>query len=329
MKFKQLVLRLLPAIVLAILFWRLSDNDHFAAIPLGNDKSWYLNAHLGSTREIQDRDIFYHNIGQSITNARAADIIVLGHSMVTIGLRYDQMDEFSKRTGVRIFNMSLEGIASGEFARRIIKRWNLKPRLWVINADDTGQSFFSPTMDDFGGFEESSALRIVNTNRLEGYLHVVRRNIEWRLQDLLNLDNVSAIFKSSYPNLPTNQSWRSAITGNVQADRVPEYASHHDGLTVLRDQNCHAGEQEIEAARQYIQQLGAPVVLMLAPHQNWCPMRVREIADAIGAEALIPEDAHDYSTIDGVHMDRNGSIAFTHTFLASLEKSSAFQSIKH
>ena len=59
----------------------------FASIPLDDDKSYYRNWGDRSTLEIQDRDIFYHNIGNSIEYAKRADIIILGHSMLLFGAR--------------------------------------------------------------------------------------------------------------------------------------------------------------------------------------------------------------------------------------------------
>src|SRR5438445_13871479 len=64
--------------------WPAPARDHFAALPLNDDRSWYRDFAFGGwfAPEIQDLDLFYHNIGQSIVEARKADIVVLGSSFV-------------------------------------------------------------------------------------------------------------------------------------------------------------------------------------------------------------------------------------------------------
>jgi hypothetical protein len=69
--------------------------DHFASIPLHGDGSWYYNYELGY--QIQDEDIFYHDIGHSIENVRKADIVFLGWSKVLFGIDWRAFDDFSQR----------------------------------------------------------------------------------------------------------------------------------------------------------------------------------------------------------------------------------------
>ena len=67
--------------------------------------------------------------------------------------------------------------------RLVIKRWQLKPKLWIINADDFGYNFFNDnTLDDFGVFGESAANNVIKYNRITGYLHVVAwQKCTWRI----------------------------------------------------------------------------------------------------------------------------------------------------
>src|SRR5689334_10353505 len=78
-----------------------ADKDHFGAIPLEGDTSYYRNYGDWLAKEIQDRDLFYHNIGQSIEYARKADIILVGHSMLMWAFREDLIKAFEKKHGVR------------------------------------------------------------------------------------------------------------------------------------------------------------------------------------------------------------------------------------
>jgi hypothetical protein len=77
----------------AIFAWGTSgERDHFASTPLRGSADWYKNYEGLVTRQMQDRDIFFHNVGNSIEYARKADIIVLGHSVLEFALINQQIE---------------------------------------------------------------------------------------------------------------------------------------------------------------------------------------------------------------------------------------------
>jgi len=115
------------------------EGDHFAAISPPGQPSWYLNLAGNYVTEIQDQDLFFHDIGRSIDSARRADIIILGSSLVSFAVSEELIRErLDKPYGLNFYNMAFVGVASGEFSRRIIEKYGLHPRLWIINADDGG-----------------------------------------------------------------------------------------------------------------------------------------------------------------------------------------------
>jgi hypothetical protein len=82
---------------IAILAWGMSgERDHFASTPLKGSADWFENYEGLVTRQMQDRDVFYHNVGHSIENARKADIIILGHSVLEFALVNQQIEEFQR-----------------------------------------------------------------------------------------------------------------------------------------------------------------------------------------------------------------------------------------
>jgi hypothetical protein len=314
------------------LAWGFVGKDHFAAIPLNGDRTWYLNNLDGVPNAIQDRDIFYHNIGHSIDNARQADIIILGHSMFTVGLRYDLVREFAIRHHVKIFNMTVEGVPEGEFSRQVIVRWGLMPKLWIINADDRVHDFFDSTITDYGNFHESAADNVVTYGRLTGYYHVIYRNLLWRAM-LLASKIWPWTIRSGWSNdspetrLVANV-WRSAQDGNADIDEIPVFArSGNPPMFIKRNQNCPASPEEIEHARSYLAAIGGTAVLSLAPAEGFCPQRVRELGAALNVETIIPPDVRVYTSWDDVHLDKAGAVAFTQFFLMALEHTTAFEQI--
>jgi hypothetical protein len=99
-------------------------------------------------------------------------------------------------------------------------------------------------------------------------------------------------------------------------------------LHVDRDQNCHSDAKTIAQGRYYLDDIGGQVVFMLAPHSQYCPQQARELAQALGVEALLSPAAADgrFTTVDaGGHLDHRGAVAFTAFLLSALEQSESFR----
>ncbi|HEX2548889.1 MAG TPA: hypothetical protein VHM20_03605 [Gammaproteobacteria bacterium] len=325
---KYLLLILIFILFVVTLFyycWR--KNDHFAAIPLNGSSKYYRNYNDRITREIQDRDIFYNNIGKSIKYAKKADIILLGHSMLLWGLREDLIKKFEKKHGIKIYNLAMAGDASGEFLRLIIKRWHLKPKLWIINADDHAANFFSKSFDDFGGCTTTSSIATIKYNRIMGFTHVVGRNVQWRLEDLVEHYLPKKITKFIFPG-PGLFVWRNAENGNWFLENVPAYNYPDNALIKLtRIQECHTNDTEIKLAKDYLKKIGSNTILTLVPYHEFCAERVKELAIALETEYIIPPNIN-YSSVDGGgHLDKKGAIAFTNFLLDNLEKTAAFNEL--
>lgn len=315
--------------IILFCLWGFLGKDHFASIPMHGDKHWYESYDDMVNRQMQDRDIFYHNIGHSIEEAKKADIIILGHSMVLFGMQNDLIQSFADKYHLRIYNMATAGDGSGEFIRRVIKRWGLHPKLWIINADDHAASFFSVSLDDFGNFGSSSAVRVVADSRLKGYLNVIGRNVSWRLQNALLRVSPEWLIKGTFLNHVSTRAtlWRNIYTGNWCLDKVPVYHLPGKPITVIRDQNCHATPQEIETGLSYTNDIGGDVVLMLMPHSEFCPQRLKELASNLGYEAMIFPPKKIFTTLDQTHLDAKGAQAFTNEFLSQLEQTEAFKRV--
>jgi hypothetical protein len=313
----------------AVIFWwvRVPGQDHLASIPLERDGSWYFNLELNF--EIQDQEIFYHDIGQSIESARQADIIFLGWSKLLFALDWRQFGEFEERHRLKMFNMGFAGISSGEFSLRVIQKWGLHPKIWVINADrdlrDHQAGFFYLML--FGGPRGSSDIRkVVHYSRLRAYKNVVGRNVRWRLKNPFGL--------------PQAYSYRSARTGNWYLDDWPSYIKDNnpvikpselvlvDGTYQLRDRvdySCPVLPEEVEEARHYLDQIGGATVLIQVPSAMACAQRVHELAAAVGVPAFTVDETQ-FSTIDGGgHLDRNSAGKYTAMLLGWLEQTPVFR----
>jgi hypothetical protein len=303
------------------------SEDHLLAGSLAGAPSNFRAYSNFPKPEIQDREVYFYNIGHSIEEARKADVVILGHSSVLYALDDDQIRAFDTLHGVRIFNMASAGNASGDFIRAVIKRWDIHPKLWVINADDEPVSFFNPGVDDYGATGVSSAPEIVKTSLIIGVLRAYRRNVRWLLGDQvarLPLGLRQRFFPSFMSRF---QTWRSTETGDWV---FPEVGSYYDQVNSrLRPpaKSCPLAAKEIADARGFLDDIGGAVVFTLVPYVRWCPQHTDELAAALGIEAIIPPTT-DYTSPDGRHLDRTGAKAFTSWFLDALARTAEFKKIE-
>lgn len=312
--------------IASFIAWGLAAGDHFASIDKDGDRNWYQNYYDATRIEIQDRDILYHGIGRSIEHARQADIVVLGHSMVLFGLDYAQVEAFENKYGVKIFNMASAGDGSGEFVWRIIQRWNIRPKLWVINADDHAADFFSISIDAFGNSGKSNAGHVLSYDRMTARFNVLARDLRWRIEKTVATVLPSSVSSKLLVRSP-HATWRSAVNGNIDYRDVSVFTSKTNPvITVVRDQNCHASESDIAAAKAYVDKIGGKSLLTLFPHTDQCPVRVAEMAQWLGLTTILPPDTN-YTSFDHTHLDQRGADAFTRFFLGELEKTPDFKTL--
>jgi hypothetical protein len=313
-------------VVAASLCLGLQDSDHFTAIGRPGDVSWYQNLAGNYVSEIQDQDLFFHGIGRSIDYARRADVIILGSSLVSFALNEDVIRErLEKRYGLKFYNMAFVGVASGEFSRRIIEKFNLHPRLWIINADDGGGggNFFGRNLTRAFGADVKE-IPATHYGRMRARYEIMRRNLRWRFEAY---GAVKRLVPPKAGVIP--MFYRSDETGAADMSVFPHLLeTGNPGVKMTRDPDCHTTPEVIANARDFVHALGAPAILTLVPNMHGCLTQVREVAQAVGLEVALSERT-DYSAWDGGgHLDRSGSIAFTNDLVTALEKSSVFQALR-
>jgi hypothetical protein len=300
-----------------LLVWGLKGHDHFASIPLNGDTHFYRDFAGRRVPEIQDQELFYHNLGGSVIAARKADIIFLGPSFVSYALDKTLLRQFEADRGRHVYNMSFIGIRSGEFSRRIITHWGIKAPLWVINADDQFIHFFSTAFDLTLG-PATTVIPATRHNRLRGFLSAAARNLRWRIEDDLSYYRTD---DRSAPGI-----YRNILTGDATIDVNPQYnADSNKEIPFDRSRDCHTNPKTIAIARQYLEDIGGRVVLTLVPHSQYCPAQAFELAKALGIEILVPPDAG-YTSVDGGgHLDRKAAIKFTNFLMTELVKTDAYR----
>jgi hypothetical protein len=312
-----LLITMLAATV-ALCWWGSRGGDHFLALQEG-DQDWYRDFAGRHVAEIQDQEILYHNIGHSIEWARQADIIILGSSQVQFALDRDSLLKFGEKHHLKIYNMALVGVRSGEFLRQIIQRWNIRPKLWIINVDDYFIPFFSRSTDlTFGPMVRP--IPALNESRVGGFVNVASRNLRWRFEDW--------VVSVREGKVTPGGMYRNIKTGEMDVSSDPKYlAENNKPLAILRDQDCHATPEARQYGREFLTEIGGRALFMLVPHSQMCTLQAQELGASLGVEVLTSTETG-FSTIDdGGHFDKKSSLKYTPFLLSAIENSEAFKEV--
>jgi hypothetical protein len=308
------------------LFGYETGQDHLGSISLNKDGTWYRNYGDSVRREIQDRDIVFHDLGRTIENARKADIIFIGHSMLLWGLNWKVLRDFESKHGIRFFNLGSAGDGSGEFLLRVIKKHGLHPNMWVINADDNAANFFAVSLDDFGNFGRTAANQVMKYGRWQSIKNVYGRNLRWRFESLLR-DLPEVFVRRIYRHGTGLVTYRSAVDGNWYLDGVASYVSKKTETIKLTRTSCPSTPEEILGAKRYVKEIGGSIAITQVPYHRACAERVLDIANALNAPAFV-FDATEYTSSDGGgHLDAEGSEKYSRLMLAQLENTDAFRAL--
>jgi hypothetical protein len=296
-------------------------HDFFSEIIKDGDADWYRNFGGRQIPQIQDEDIFYSNVGQTIASAKSADIVFLGPSFVSYALDRETLEASAQLHELKIYNMAFVGIRGGEFSRLVITRWGIRPPLWIINIDDQFVHFFSSDLNLTLG-PEKIPIAAIQRSWMRGWLTVVGRDLRWRVEDIN-----AAYQQGSYSLTPPFFGlYRNVSNGDMLLDANPAYiASGNKPMRLARDENCHTNPSVVTYARKFLQEVGGNVVLTLVPHSQSCLQQARELAEALNVELIAPP-FDGLTTVDGGgHLDKNGARIFTSYVTRELVKTAAFR----
>lgn len=297
------------------------SHDFFSEIPLPGDGHWYRDFAGRHIPQIQDQDVFYSNVGHCIAAAKASDIIFLGPSFVNFAINRQALRSSPLLSRLKIYNMAFVGIRGGEFSRRIIKRWDIRVPLWVINVDDQFVHFFSDDLNVTLG-PKKIPISAVRRSRIKGYLTVVGRDLRWRAEDF-------AAARQAGRFLPSGRfgMYRNVSNGDMMLDADPAYdASDNSLLHLARSPHCHTNPAVVDYGRKFLREIGGNAVLMLVPHSQACVQQAAELAKALNVEFIPPPPYDGLTTVDGGgHLDKRGAEKFTSYLAARLVKTKAFR----
>lgn len=254
-----------------------------------------------------DHHVLYHGADRrALHNLRTSDVLLLGNSRLMFALRRQDLRRFFPRHGLTYYVLGFGHREQDAFPRAIIGRFDLRPRLVIVNAD----RFFL-------GEESDWAERVMGDTRFDAHKvwfeaeasHVVRRWLHrWvpHVPDLVDGEREFIAYRSR-----EDGTWLVANRfSGLGAPIAPT-----DGLPAIADARRLARARSFKAE---IERRGGRLVLCLVP----APGASRETAGWLARELgvpLIAPQPDELRSHDGSHLSPESATAFADAFFADLE----------
>ncbi|MCP4397464.1 MAG: hypothetical protein GY801_09235 [bacterium] len=91
--------------------------------------------------------ILYHDLDDSMENARRADVIFIGDSRMPLGLREEFLMPRAEEIGVKLFSLGFGHVEKAKFGLALIRKFDLRPRVVVVAG---GPFVFKDAYSDVG-----------------------------------------------------------------------------------------------------------------------------------------------------------------------------------
>lgn len=217
-----------------------------------------------------DHVVTWNDIGGAMQNARRADVLFFGTSQMQFALPPHAVRAFTRRTGLTAYSLALPFAERDEFALALIEKYDLRPRVAVVNV--TG--FF--TND-----ESMVGLKV----RADGYWPGLASVWEERLAAMV-WPSASRVLPSFVTPRPARTLLRSTSDGTWQPVR---WTHDHNRVAVTPMPIRWAMRAAVRFRNELVLR-GASLVLVCVPSAvaPCAPEALRPLAVSLGARMVIP-----------------------------------------
>lgn len=231
--------------------------------------------------------VLYHDIGSSIEHARDADILIIGNSRAQLGFSEKVMVAEAEKQGLRIFNLAVGHADSAHFARDLLNRHDLRPRILIAN----GGPFF------FGNKYSNWAQEVVNMSRWEAHKTFFEYSLAWQLESRLHhyLPYLSYFERSRYPWT----HYRSPQTGWWRNTRIPR--ARYPIRPGVEAKNYARSLPVAQALKSELDSRGTLLILTIMPYRKVQTGHLPYLSRELGVPYILsPFD--DLETADSSHL---------------------------
>lgn len=276
-----------------------------AALPAQADPDDYYLAY--SKGGHVDHHVLYHGSdARSVDRLRSADVLFVGNSRLLFAFTSRDLRRFFAPRGLEYFMLAFGHREHDAFPRAIIRRFDLRPRLVIVNADEFflgAQSAWADRVMDDTWFDAQKLWFEAEAT------HWARRHVHaWLpyLPDVWRNERELVAYRSRDDGTWLVASGFSGIGASFRPG-----SSERVELTEQKRRNARSFKAEIEAR-------GGRLVLCLVPS----PRADRGVAEALAREIGVPLVAPEppgLRTFDGSHLMPESASAFAAAFFAELQ----------
>ena len=272
---------------------------------------WYADYTPG--RDARSHRVLWYGIGNSIENARKADVMFFGDSRSLFALPPEVTRPFFEQRGLRSFHM---GFAAGEryaFALSVLRRHNLQPSIAVVDAGH----FFEP-----GGTALAQELAV----KIENW-PAQRDHFETAGEQLFE-----TLFRPIFPHVLPMLFDHGSGRGRLDLRRSSDDGSwlvrrYRDGTYPLISEKVPLAEPlDLRAARRFqahLEAYGGLLILTHVPSPAGGRAHVVSLAKQLGVPLVAPRP-DGLTTSDGVHLAPESAARFARALLKGLEQTGVF-----
>ncbi len=246
----------------------------------------------------------FHDFGESISNARNADILFLGNSRMPLGLREDVIVPAAESAGVSVFSLATGHGEPVGFGLDVIRRNDLRPKVVVaVGGPEFYGRFYSPRAESVAALDRWQAWKEWSESgwrwAFERRIHSWVPRLDW-FGSPLTTDWI--IYRS-----PATGWWRPAREprGRRPVRFVEERPSYRATLPAAR------------RLADEIRDRGATLVLTLVPNGRTRSGHLPYLSRELGVPAVLP-DVGELFTSDGSHLRADSGRRYARAFWEDL-----------
>lgn len=259
---------------------------------------------VSAGEEVSHR-VLVHELGDSISEARRADILFYGNSRMPLGLREQVIVPAAEALGLRVFSLACGFADHTPFALELIRRHDLKPKVVVASG---GPHIFTPEP------MSSMAQQALGMDRWQARRSWLEFAGSWALKSRLHrfiprLDLFGQSLVSEWVIYRSARTgwWRPAVepTRRVPVAFAEEDSSYRYLLPLARELKA-----ELDAR-------GTLLVLTIVPYGETRVGHLAELSRTLGVPVVVP-GMDGMFTADGSHLERESALRLSRDFWQKL-----------
>jgi hypothetical protein len=265
----------------------------------------YFTVSFGASRSSHlDHVVLYHGAYDTPRHLRAADVLVLGNSRVMMGLAPDELRALFEHHGLSYYMLGFGHGENDRFPLDIVRRFDLRPRYVVVNADHFFLNQYSP----YGQ-------QVARLSRFEGrktlFEETAHFAVNTQLRRLLPQWNNPVTWSACVYRSRGDGTWHGP-TAFPTATPIPDTADAPAPPVP---------PPYLEAARRFkaeVESRGAQLVLTFVPSGMGRRDEAEQFARHLDVPLVSPR-VSGLATFDGSHLTAESARRFTAAFAAELE----------